>query len=180
MSDLRIGLGVDVHRFKDAPTLDLPAVDLQGAVDETAARTLVLGGVSFPGEPPLVGHSDADAVAHAVADAILGAAGLGDIGLHFPDTDERWRGADSLVLLAECAARAKRAGWQLVNADCTVVAERPRLAPVAAEMGALLSRAAGGPVHVKATRPEGLGSLGRLEGLGCVAVALLARAEPSP
>jgi 2-C-methyl-D-erythritol 2,4-cyclodiphosphate synthase len=174
VNDLRIGIGVDVHRFGNLST---PGG--QAEVLEPPTRTLVLGGVAFPGEPPLVGHSDADAVAHAVADAILGGAGIGDLGSHFPDTDERWRGADSLLLLAECARRAARAGWRLVNADCTVVAERPRLAPVATEMAARLSRSAGGPVHVKATRPEGLGSLGRLEGLGCVAVALLTAGEGS-
>lgn len=175
MNDLRIGLGVDVHRFEPSSSgqSGQRGPSGQGEMVESATRTLVLGGVEFQGEPALVGHSDADALAHAVADAILGAAGIGDLGSHFPDTDERWRGADSLVLLAECAARAARAGWRLVNADCTVVAERPRLAPATTEMAARLSRAAGGPVHVKATRPEGLGSLGRVEGLGCVAVALL-------
>lgn len=163
MSEHRIGLGVDLHPFE---------ADTAGAA---GGRQLVLGGVAFPGERPLRGHSDADAVAHAVADAILGAAGLGDLGAHFPDTDERWSGADSLELLAECAARVGVEGWRLVNADCTVVAERPRLAPARDEMIARLSVAAGGAVHVKATRPEGLGSLGRIEGLGCVAVALLER-----
>jgi 2-C-methyl-D-erythritol 2,4-cyclodiphosphate synthase len=163
VSESRIGIGVDVHPF-------------DGGEDAgPEGRMLVLGGVAFPGERPLRGHSDADAVAHAVADAILGAAGLGDLGMHFPDTEEAWRGADSLALLGECASLAGSDGWQLVNADCTVVAERPRLAPVRAEMIGLLSAAAGGPVHVKATRPEGLGSLGRLEGIGCLAVALLER-----
>lgn len=162
MSAQRIGIGVDVHRFASASGED--------------GRTLVLGGVEFPGELVLTGHSDADAVAHAISDAILGAAGLGDLGDHFPDTDERWRGADSLDLLAACVDLARAAGWTLANADCTVVAEQPRLAPAREAMAARLSAAAGGPVHVKATRPEGLGSLGRLEGLGCVAVALLERA----
>jgi 2-C-methyl-D-erythritol 2,4-cyclodiphosphate synthase len=168
VGELRIGVGVDVHPFAPA-----------GADD---GRTLVLGGVEFSGERPLVGHSDADAVAHAIADAVLGAAGLGDLGAHFPDTDEAWRGADSLALLRECVARVGAQGWRLVNADCTVVTERPKLAGSREAMIARLSVAAGAPVHVKATRPEGLGSLGRLEGLGCLAVALLERdlARPEP
>ncbi len=163
MTEQRIGLGVDVHRFSEAAAGDAPH------------RTLVLGGVAFPGETPLEGHSDADAVAHAVADAILGAAGLGDLGSHFPDTDDAWRGADSLAILASCAGSAAELGWRLVNADCTVVTERPRLAGARAEMVDRLSAAAGGPVHVKATRPERLGTLGRVEGLACLAVALLER-----
>ncbi|HLI15186.1 MAG TPA: 2-C-methyl-D-erythritol 2,4-cyclodiphosphate synthase [Acidimicrobiales bacterium] len=160
MSEQRIGLGVDLHRF---------------LAEGEAPRPLVLGGVCFAEERGLSGHSDADALAHALADALLGAAGLGDIGSHFPDTDEAWRGADSLQLLGACARLLGRDGWRLVNADCTVVAEAPRLAPARAEMAARLSAAAGGPVHVKATRAERLGSLGRLEGLACLAVALLER-----
>lgn len=153
---IRVGVGIDVHPF----------------ASETG-RLLVLGGVTFPGEPGLAGHSDADVVAHAVSDAMLGAAGLGDIGMHFPDTDEQFAGADSLVLLAEVARRVSSAGYRLVNADCTVVAERPRIAPAREEMITKLSAVAGGPVHVKATRPEGLGALGRVEGVACWAVALL-------
>lgn len=153
----RVGIGVDVHPFA-AP----------GEV-----RTLILGGVTFPREPGLAGHSDADVVAHAVSDAMLGAAGLGDIGMHFPDTDERWRGADSLALLAEVAGRVRAAGYRFVNADCTVIAERPGIAVAREEMITKLSAAAGGPVHVKATRPEGLGALGRVEGIACWAVASL-------
>jgi 2-C-methyl-D-erythritol 2,4-cyclodiphosphate synthase len=168
LSESRIGIGVDVHPFDSGSPTSAPQ------------RGLVLGGVHFPGARPLRGHSDADALAHAVSDAILGAAGLGDLGAHFPDTDERWRGADSLTLLGRCASLAAADGWRLVNADCTVVAEEPKLAPARAEMIGLLSVAAGGPVHVKATRPEGLGSLGRLEGIGCVAVALLERHPPGP
>jgi 2-C-methyl-D-erythritol 2,4-cyclodiphosphate synthase len=152
----RVGIGIDVHRF-----------------GEDASRTLVLGGVAFPGEAGLEGHSDADVVAHAVCDALFGAAGLGDIGMHFPDTDEAWRGADSLVLLAEAAERVKTAGYRLVNADCSVVTERPRLATFRQEMMDKLSAAAGGPVHVKATRPESLGAIGRVEGIACFAVATI-------
>jgi len=161
VSEQRIGLGVDLHRF---------------AADATApGRPLVLGGHVFAGETPLVGHSDADVVAHAVGDGILGAAGLGDLGLHFPDTDARWRGADSLEILRQCVALAAVDGWRVVNGDCTVVCERPKLAPAREEMMERLSAAAGGPVHVKATRPEGLGSLGRVEGIACLAVVLLER-----
>ncbi|MHB1987357.1 MAG: 2-C-methyl-D-erythritol 2,4-cyclodiphosphate synthase [Acidimicrobiales bacterium] len=152
----RVGIGVDIHPFS-----------------EKSEGVLVLGGVSFPGETPLAGHSDADVVAHAVSDAMLGAAGLGDIGMHFPDTDERWRGADSLLLLAEVASRLRAARYRLVNADCTVITERPRIVVAREEMIAKLSAAAGGPVHVKATRPERLGALGRVEGVACWAVAFL-------
>lgn len=163
---IRVGQGFDIHPF----------------VAEGAAvppgRVLTLGGVAFPGETPLVGHSDADAVAHACADALLGAAGLGDIGLHFPDTDPAWAGADSLALLTEVVARVAAAGWRPVNVDCTVVAERPKLAPHRDEMQRRLSDAVGAPVSVKATRAEGLGSLGRAEGIACFAVALLESKDP--
>jgi 2-C-methyl-D-erythritol 2,4-cyclodiphosphate synthase len=152
----RSGIGIDVHPFSEDPS-----------------RTLVLGGVRFEGEPGLEGHSDADVVAHAVCDALLGAAGLGDIGMHFPDSDDRWRGADSLALLSEVAGRVRAAGYRFVNADCTVVAERPRILVARESMITKLSQAAGGPVHVKATRPERLGALGRVEGIACLAVASL-------
>ncbi len=111
MSETRVGLGIDLHRY----------------VGEDEARPLVLGGVRFDEERGLKGHSDADAVAHAVCDAMFGAAGMGDIGSHFPDTDARYASIDSLVLVRETAAILAGAGWHLVNADCTVVAERPRL-----------------------------------------------------
>jgi 2-C-methyl-D-erythritol 2,4-cyclodiphosphate synthase len=152
----RVGIGIDVHPFSTGTD-----------------RVLVLGGVRFDGERGLEGHSDADVVAHAACDAMLGAAGLGDIGLHFPDTDERWRGADSLRLLSEVARLLAGAGFRLVNADCTVVAERPRIVVAREDMITKLSAAAGGPVHVKATRPEGLGALGRVEGIACFAVAAI-------
>jgi 2-C-methyl-D-erythritol 2,4-cyclodiphosphate synthase len=155
---VRVGIGIDVHPFADG-------------------RPLVLGGVRFEGERGLAGHSDADAVAHAVAEALLGAAGLGDLGTHFPDTDPQWAGADSLVLLAEAARRVEGAGWRTANVDCSVVLEAPRLAPHRAEMETRLSAAAGGPVSVKATRPEQLGALGRGEGVACLAVALVLPAD---
>ena len=151
-----VGIGFDVHRFSDDPQ-----------------RRLVLGGVLFEGERGLEGHSDADAVAHACCDAILGVAGLGDIGSLFPDDDERWRGADSLALLAEAAERVRRTGRQIGNIDCSVVAERPKLASRRAEMQARLSEAAGAPVTVRGKRAESLGALGRGEGIACWAVAVL-------
>ena len=153
---VRVGLGFDVHPFADDPD-----------------RPLVLGGVTFDGARGLAGHSDADVVAHAVADALLGAAGLGDIGEHFPDTDDRWAGADSIDLLAEVAAMVRRSGWEPVNADCSVVLDAPKLAPRRADVQTRLSGAVGAPVTVKAKRPEGLGSLGRGEGVACWAVALV-------
>ena len=162
---LRIGQGIDVHPFSDDP-----------------ARPLVLGGVVISGDGVrgLDGHSDADAVAHAIADAVLGAAGLGDLGRHMPDTDARWAGADSLDLLRRVVALAADVGWAPVNGDCTVVAERPRLAPHVPDMSARLSDALGAPVNVKATRAEGLGALGRAEGIACTAVVLLAAAPGPP
>lgn len=154
---MKVGLGFDVHPFEDG-------------------RRLVLGGVHFEGERGLQGHSDADAVAHAVADALLGAAGLGDLGGLFPDTDPRWAGADSIALLAEVVGRVHSAGYQPVNVDCTVVLEAPKLAPRRAAMQDRLTAAVGAPVTVKATRAEGLGAIGRGEGIACYAVALLEEA----
>ena len=154
---LRVGQGFDVHRFSDDPT-----------------RTLVLGGVTFDG-PGLEGHSDADVVAHASADALLGAAGLGDIGTHFPDTDPANAGADSLQLLASVAGTVRAEGWQPANVDCSVICEAPRLAPHRAEMERLLTDAVGAPVSVKANRAEQLGALGRREGIAAFAVALVVR-----
>lgn len=152
----RVGIGFDVHPFTSDST-----------------RPLVLGGVTFAGAPGLDGHSDADAVCHAAADALLGAAGLGDLGQHFPDTDPQWRDADSVALLREVADRVRAAGFVIGNVDCTVLAESPKIEPARAEMERNLSSAAGAAVSVKATRPEGLGALGRGEGVSCVAVALL-------
>jgi 2-C-methyl-D-erythritol 2,4-cyclodiphosphate synthase len=156
---LRIGQGIDVHRFSEEP-----------------GRPLMLGGITITGDGAqgLEGHSDADAVAHAIADAVLGAAGLGDLGRHAPDTDPKWHNADSMEILARMLDLAKEAGWVPVNADCTVVAERPRLAPFVDRMAACLADALGAPVNVKATRAEGLGALGRAEGIACTAVVLMA------
>jgi 2-C-methyl-D-erythritol 2,4-cyclodiphosphate synthase len=159
---VRVGQGFDVHRFSADP-----------------ARPLVLGGVVVEGARGLEGHSDADVVAHALADAVLGAAGLGDLGAHFPDTDPAYAGADSLALLATVVQLARGAGLVPVNADCTVVAEAPRLSGQLGRMGERLSLVLGAPVSVKATTSEGLGSVGRAEGIACLAVALLGPLEPS-
>jgi 2-C-methyl-D-erythritol 2,4-cyclodiphosphate synthase len=153
---LRIGQGVDLHAFSDDPD-----------------RELVLGGVTVPDALGLEGHSDADALAHACADAVLGAAGLGDLGDHFPDTDPQWAGADSLTLLAEVVRLAGEQGWQVVNVDATVMAERPKLGPLRAQMALRLTEAVGAPVSVKATTFEKLGTLGQGAGIMAVAVALL-------
>lgn len=160
---LRIGQGFDVHPFSTDP-----------------ARPLVLGGVVVEGAPGLAGHSDADAVAHALADALLGAAGLGDLGRHFPDTDPAWAGADSVALLADVVAKVAVAGFRPVNADCTVLAETPKLAPFVGPMVARLSNALGAPVSVKATRAEGLGTIGRAEGVACLAVVLVEAVPAGP
>ena len=133
----------------------------------------MLGGVTIVGARGLEGHSDADAVAHALADAVLGAAGLGDIGTHFPDTDPAYAGADSIGLLARAVAMARAAGLAPVNADCTVLAEEPRLAPHVGAMSDALGRTLGAPVSVKATRAEGLGPIGHAEGIACLAIVLL-------
>ena len=159
MTDLRVGHGFDVHRW----------------ATPGSPRRLVLGGVLFPDVTGLEGHSDADPVAHACTDALVGAAGLGDIGSLFPDTDERWRGADSVAMLAEAARLVRGAGWRPANVDCTVVLDSPKLAPVRAEMQALLTEAVGAPVTVKGKRSEGVGALGRGEGVVAWAVALVVR-----
>lgn len=157
---VRVGNGFDIHRV--------------GTDGE-----LVLGGCHFPGLPALVGHSDGDAIAHAVTDAVLGAAGLGDIGSWFPDDDPQLAGADSLELLARAAAAVRAAGWQVGNADCSVICDTPKLAPRRDEMQRNLAAALGAPVSVKGRRPEGLGALGRGEGVVCMAsVVLVAATEP--
>jgi len=155
---IRVGQGFDVHAHTDDP-----------------ARELVLGGVRFPGERGLNGHSDADVAAHAAADALLGAIGLGDLGTLFPDTDPAWAGADSVALLADVARRVSDAGWEIGNIDVKVVCERPRLAPVKSRIEANLTEAAGAPVTVSGRRAEGLGALGRQEGIAAWAVAVVTR-----
>ncbi|HUJ67320.1 MAG TPA: 2-C-methyl-D-erythritol 2,4-cyclodiphosphate synthase [Acidimicrobiales bacterium] len=150
----RIGLGFDIHPFSEDP-----------------GRRLVLGGVELEG-PGLGGHSDADAVAHAVTDALLGAAAMGDIGSHFPDTDPAYAGADSMELLAR-AVLTVSTRYEIGNVDVTVVMEAPRLAPHRGAMQSRLTDVVGAPVSVKAKRAEALGSLGRREGIACFAVALL-------
>jgi 2-C-methyl-D-erythritol 2,4-cyclodiphosphate synthase len=156
MVSLRVGQGFDVHPFS-----------------KDAARRLVLGGVVVDGAPGLAGHSDADVLSHALGDALLGAAGLGDLGGHFPDTDRRYAGADSISLLTEVLALVGGAGFHPVNADCTVLAERPVLRAFVPEMAGRLTEVLGAPVSVKAKRGEGLGAIGRAEGIACFAVVLL-------
>lgn len=158
---LRIGHAFDVHPFSDDPD-----------------RTLVLGGVAFPGERALHGHSDADVIAHACTDAILSPAGLGDIGQLFPDTSAEFAGADSMVLLAEAVRQVRALGASVVNIDVTVVAERPKIAPHKPAMQQRLSDCVGAPVTIKGKRAEGLGALGRAEGIACWAVALIDLGSP--
>jgi 2-C-methyl-D-erythritol 2,4-cyclodiphosphate synthase len=151
----RVGIGYDSHRLADG-------------------RRLVLGGVEIPHERGLDGHSDADVLAHAVIDALLGAAGLGDIGEHFPDTDERWSGADSMQLLAIVVTSVIAAGFAIVNVDCTVVMERPKLARHRDAIRERLAQALDlSPecVNVKASTGEGIGFVGRGEGVAALAVA---------
>ena len=155
MAEVRVGLGFDVHA-------------------RDPSRPLFLGGVVFEGEPGLTGHSDADAVCHAVADALLGAAALGDLGTHFPDTDPAWVGASGLDLLARAVAMLDGAGYRTSSCDLTVVAERPSIGPVTRTIRENLAGALGvdpGRVSVKATRPEGLGLAG--DGVGCLAVVVV-------
>lgn len=149
------GMGYDSHRF-------------------ASGRPLVLGGVEIPHEQGLDGHSDADVLTHAVIDALLGAAGMGDIGEHFPDSEERWRGADSIGLLESVVETLAGAGFEIVNVDCTVVIEAPRLGPHKPAIRARLAGALGLPtarVNVKATTGEGMGFVGRGEGVAALAAA---------
>jgi 2-C-methyl-D-erythritol 2,4-cyclodiphosphate synthase len=157
MTELRIGLGVDAHAFGEGVPL-------------------VLGGVTIEHAHGLVGHSDGDVIAHALTDALLGAAGLGDIGALFPSDDERYRGADSLALLADAYGRVRAAGYELVNADCVLVGEEPRIAPHRDAMRTRLAEALAVRsecVNVRATTTDGLGFTGRRQGLAAQAVALL-------
>ena len=150
-SSIRVGFGYDSHRFG-------------------AERPLLLGGVEIPHEVGLAGHSDADVVIHAIIDALLGAAGAGDIGTHFPPDQERWRDADSTELLV---AVLELIGARPINADVTVICEQPKLAPHRPRIEARLGELLGAPVSVKATTNEGMGAIGRGEGIAAMAVALL-------
>lgn len=157
----RVGQGFDVHALADG-------------------RPLILGGVTIPHTHGLKGHSDADALLHAITDALLGAAGLGDIGRHFPDTDPQYRGADSRALLRAAVDKVRQAGWQPVNVDATVHAQAPKIGPHAPAMVRNIAADLGiaeAEVNVKAKTNEGLGHLGRKEGIAATAVALLARIE---
>jgi len=157
VSETRTGLGVDSHRLVEG-------------------RPLILGGIEFESEVGLDGHSDADVLTHAVIDALLGAAGLGDIGAHFPDTDERWAGADSIELLSKVAGMLIGGGFEIVNIDATVIIEQPKIGPqraaicerIAGALGIEVSR-----VNVKATTAEQIGAFGRGEGAAGIAVATL-------
>ena len=154
---LRVGEGWDIHAL-------------------VPGRPLVIGGVTIPHETGLLGHSDADVLLHAITDALLGAAGLGDIGTHFPDSDARFRGADSRVLLAEAMQRVGAAGWRLGNVDSTVIAQAPRLAPHIAAMRAAIAQALGAAadqVNVKAKTAEHLGPVGQRQAIEARAVVLL-------
>ena len=154
---LRIGQGYDVHRLVEG-------------------RKLILGGVEIPWELGLLGHSDADVLLHAVSDALLGAAGLGDIGKHFPDTDPRYKGADSLKLLENVAGKVKAAGYRVSNIDVTMIAQKPKLRPHIPAMEENIAKAVEIPVdrvNVKATTEEQLGFTGTMEGMRCHAVCLL-------
>lgn len=160
---LRSGLGYDLHPFGPG-------------------RPLILGGVHFEAAQGLVGHSDADVVAHAVTDAVLGAAALGDIGRHFPDTDPAYRGADSLQLLAQAMGKVRQGGWEVVNVDTVVICEQPKIAPQADRMRDNLAQALGvgaDRISIKGKTAEGLGFLGRGEAIACQAVALLHRLAPT-
>lgn len=160
---MRIGHGFDVHALVEG-------------------RPLVIGGVTIPHPRGLLGHSDADVLLHAIADAILGACALGDIGRHFPDTEERWRGVDSRVLLREVVRLARERGWQVHNLDATVIAQAPRMAPHIGRMREHLAadlEVALDAVNIKATTTERLGFTGRGEGIAAEAVCLLSACMPS-
>ena len=155
---MRTGIGIDTHRFEDG-------------------RRLVLGGVEIPGERGLAGNSDADVLTHAIVDALLGAASLGDIGELFPDTDELWRDADSMALLRDVLGRVQAAGWAVAHVDTTVVLERPKLAPHRDAIRESLASVLGS-VNVKFTTGEKMGFVGREEGAAALAVATLEAAGP--
>lgn len=155
---VRVGQGFDIHRFVD---------------ESDTNRKLILGGVHYLNERGLIGHSDADVITHSVAEAILGACGLGNIGEHFPDTDPKWKNVDSLQILANVSKMARDNNFEIGNIDCSVVCEQPKISVHRDEMQKKLSAAAGAPVTVKGRRAEGLGSLGRSEGIACWAVAVV-------
>jgi len=155
---MRVGFGYDIHRL-------------------VRGRKLILGGVEIPFEKGLSGHSDADVLLHAITDAILGAMGAGDIGKHFPDTDERYRGISSILILRKVLALMKEKGYHLLSVDSTVIAEEPLLAPYIDKIKRTISKEVGSediPISIKAKRNEGLGSIGRREGIAAYAVCLLA------
>lgn len=155
---IRTGIGFDAHRLVEG-------------------RVLILGGVAIPHAVGLLGHSDADVLTHAIMDALIGAVADGDIGRHFPDTDPKWKDADSLHLLRQVVARLASLGWSVQNVDATVLAEAPKLAPHVAQMRERLAEAMGiesGAVSVKATTVEGMGAIGRREGISVMAVATVA------
>ena len=157
MSELRIGLGIDAHAFSDGVPL-------------------VLGGVAIESPRGLAGHSDGDVIAHALIDALLGGAGLGDIGSLFPPGEPEWEGASSLELLRRAAAQVHEAGWELVNADCVLIGEEPRIAPLREQMRERLAEAVGADaerINVRATTTDKLGFTGRGQGLAAQAVALV-------
>ncbi len=158
----RIGLGHDLHPF----------------ADEASGRPLVLGGVEIAASRGLSGHSDADVLTHSVCDAVLGALGLGDLGRHFPDTDPRWKGVSSLVLLERVAELMRERGYRLINLDAVVIAETPRIAPHTDRMKSAIAAALGATaaeVNIKGTSPEKLGALGRAEGIAAESIALIGR-----
>ena len=159
MNDIRVGQGFDVHALVDG-------------------RPLVIGGVTIPFARGLQGHSDADVLLHAITDALLGAAGLGDIGHHFPDTNAQWKDADSRMLLRAAMGKVASAGWKVVNVDCTVIAEAPKIAPHATEMCRNIAGDLGitvDRINVKGKTAEKLGVIGRNEGIAAQAVVLLQR-----
>ena len=151
---MRIGIGYDAHRL-------------------TEDRDLIIGGVKIPHSKGLLGHSDADVLLHAVCDALLGAAGLGDIGKHFPDKDPKYKGISSLLLLEHTVSLLKSEGYSICNIDCTVVAQAPKLAPYIEQMKANIEKATNAPVNVKATTEEWMGFTGRGEGISAHAVTLI-------
>lgn len=158
----RVGMGYDAHQFAAAE----------------AGRPLMLGGTQVPHRQGLAGHSDADVVLHALVDALLGAAALGDIGAYFPSSDERWRGAPSAAFITATMEALGRAGWRIVNVDATIVAEQPRLSPHVPAMRASLAVLLGAPlerISVKSKTTDGMGFTGRLEGIACYAIAMIER-----